>query len=112
MSSSEAASAASGARVVEELQQLVSRELDLFVTPLGGAIVAGDQACSMQTPEVAVHERIAGLRLIRGTFGKAEMPLAVFLPRVGLEERWRLSMSWRAFSTARSLTTYDAIRAL
>src|SRR4029450_12259987 len=40
----------------------------------------------MQTPEVAVHERIAGLCLIRGTFGKTEVPLAVFLPRVGLEE--------------------------
>jgi hypothetical protein len=37
--------------------------------------------------EVAVHERVPGLRLLGGAFGEAEVPGGVFLPGVGLEER-------------------------
>jgi hypothetical protein len=73
-------SAVSGAPLVQELQQLVRRELDLLVTPFGRSVVTGNQACAMKTTEVSVHERIARLRLICRTFCQAEVPFAVFLP--------------------------------
>ena len=40
-------------------------EFDLLVSPLGGAVVAGDQARPMHPPEVAVGElrRVAGTQL-------------------------------------------------
>jgi hypothetical protein len=44
----------------------VRGELDLLVPPLGGAVVAGDQAHAVQAPGVALHERVAGLRLVVG----------------------------------------------
>ena len=71
---------------VEVLQQIVSRKLDLFVPPFRRAVDASDQGRTVHASEVAVHERIAGLRLIRGTLGEAEMPGGVLLPRVALQE--------------------------
>ena len=62
-------------------------ELDLLVAPLGCPVVAGDQPHSMHAAEVAVHERVPGLRLLGGAFGEAEVPGGVFLPGVGLEKR-------------------------
>ncbi len=117
----------SAARLVEQLQQLVSRELDLLVTPLGRPVLAGDQPASMEAAKVAVDERVARLRLVGGAFGEPEVPLRVLLPgvrRVGTCSRRRpwaeprptrcrgrtggSRMSWRARSTARLLTVYDA----
>jgi hypothetical protein len=59
-----AADGPSGACVVEVLQELMGRKLDLFVTPLCGPVVAGDQAHSMDTAEVPVDERVPGLGLL------------------------------------------------
>ena len=72
---------------IEVLEEVVCCELDLLVTPLGCPVVAGDQPHSMHAAEVAVHERVPGLRLLGGAFGEAEVPGGVFLPGVGLEER-------------------------
>ena len=62
-------------------------ELDLLVPPLGGAVVAGDQAHPVQPPEVAVHERVARLRLVGGALGQPEVPERVVLEGVCLQER-------------------------
>src|SRR5919106_4163186 len=70
----------SHAQRVEPLQQLVRDELDLLVAPLGCAVVAGDQAHAMDPAEVAVDERVAGLRLVGGALGEPEGPLRVLLP--------------------------------
>ena len=43
----------SGALLVEPLQQVVSRELDLLVAPLGGPVQAGDQAHPVDAAEVS-----------------------------------------------------------
>src|SRR5687767_13940659 len=67
---------------VEDLQQLVSGELDLLVAPLGGAVQAGDQPVAVDPAEVAEDEREPRLRLLTGALGEAEVPLAVLLPGV------------------------------
>ena len=77
----------SAARSVEELQQLVSGELDLLVAPLRGAVVAGDQAGAVQATEIAVDECVACLGPVRGALGEAEVPFGVIAPGVRLEER-------------------------
>jgi hypothetical protein len=59
---------------------------NLGVLPLGGPVVAGDQAHAVQAPEVAEHEGVAGLRLLRRTVGEGEVPAGVLLPPVGLEK--------------------------
>ena len=69
---------------VEALQQVVRGELDGLVPPLGRAVDAGDQARAVHTAEVAVDERVAGLRLVVRALGEAEMPGGVFVPRVAL----------------------------
>ena len=81
------ASAAQALVLVEELEQLVRGELDLLVPPLRGAVLGGDQTGAMQAAKVAEDERVAGLRLVARAFGEPEMPLAVLVPRVALEER-------------------------
>src|SRR4029453_3366310 len=48
---------------------------------------AGDKAHPVQPAEVAVNERVAGLRLVWSAFGKAEMPGGVLVPRMGLQVR-------------------------
>ena len=72
---------------IETLQELMRGQLDLLVPPLGGAVVAGDQAHAVQPPEVAVHERVARLRLVVRPLGEPEVPGGVLLPGVLLEER-------------------------
>jgi hypothetical protein len=47
--------------VVEVLQELVGSKLDLFVAPLCGPVVAGDQAHAMDAPKVPIHERVPAL---------------------------------------------------
>ena len=61
-------------RLVEVEEQLVRGDHDLGVLPLGGAVVAGDQAHTVQPAEVAEHEGIAGLGLIGRTVGEREVP--------------------------------------
>jgi hypothetical protein len=51
----------SAADAVEVLQQVVRRELDLLVAPLGGAVDARDQPAAVDPAEVAVDERVARL---------------------------------------------------
>src|SRR5918994_7535664 len=72
----------SGAGFIQELQQLVSCEFDLFVPPLCCTVVAGDQASAVQAAEVSVDECVASLRLLRSALGEAEMPFGVLAPRV------------------------------
>jgi hypothetical protein len=64
----------------------VGRDLDLSVFPLRGPVVARDQAHAVQPTEVAEHEGITRLRLIRRSFGEPEVPRRVLTPVVRLEE--------------------------
>src|SRR6266508_130490 len=75
-----------GSRGVEFLQQPVGGTLNLFVSPLGGSVEAGDQATSMKTAEVTVDERISRLGLIGGTIGQPKEPARVVLPGVLLQK--------------------------
>ena len=70
---------------IEQLEQLVRRQLDLLVTPLGGAELAGDDARPMDPSEVADDERVATLRLVGRAIGQAEEPRAVRVPVVACE---------------------------
>src|SRR5262245_58412421 len=63
-------SAAQLPRVVQVHQEVLGRELDLPVGPLGGPVVAGDQAHPVQPAEVAEDERISRLGLVPGTLGE------------------------------------------
>ena len=65
----------------------MSRELDFLVAPFGGPVHAGNQARAVDTFEVAIGEAVPRLRLLPGPFSKAEMPLGVLVPGMGLEER-------------------------
>jgi hypothetical protein len=69
-------------RSIQQLQQLVSRELDLLVPPLGGSIVGGDQPCAVQAAQVAVGERVSGLGLVGSTLGETQVPRGVLAPGV------------------------------
>ncbi len=75
-----------GARAVEQLQQVVRRQLHVLVAPLGRAVDAGDQPGAVDAAEIAVHEGVAGLRLLRRPLGEAEVPFGVLVPGVGLQE--------------------------
>ena len=77
----------SAADAVEVLQEVVRRELDLLVAPLGGAVDARDQPAAVDPAEVAVDERVARLGLLRGALRQPEEPAAVVLPAVVLEVR-------------------------
>ena len=70
----------SGALRVEQLQQLVGRELDVLVAPLGGPILTRDQPRPVDATEVPVDERVPGLRLLRRPVGQSQMPLGVLVP--------------------------------
>jgi nitroimidazol reductase NimA-like FMN-containing flavoprotein (pyridoxamine 5'-phosphate oxidase superfamily) len=72
----------SGAGLVEELQELVHGEVDLFVPPLGRAIVARNKPGSVDTSEISVDECVARFRVLGRSAGETQMPFAVFLPRV------------------------------
>jgi hypothetical protein len=56
--------------LVEVLQEVVGGQLDLFVTPLGSPVLTGDDAGAMDAPEVAEHERVSRLRIVRGAIGQ------------------------------------------
>jgi hypothetical protein len=71
----------------------VRREFDLLVSPLGGAVVAGDQAHPVQTPEVAIHKRVARLRFISDALGQAQVSERVVRKLVRLQERVLLAGS-------------------
>jgi len=72
---------------VEALKQVVRGELDLLVAPLGSAEVAGDDARSMDAPEVAEDEGVPRLGLVVGARGQTQMPACVRLPIVLREIR-------------------------
>ena len=59
---------------------------DVGVLPLGGPVVAGDQAHAVQATKVAEHEGIAGFRLVRCAIGEREVPGRVLRPTMSLEE--------------------------
>jgi hypothetical protein len=65
----------------------VGGELELLVAPLGGPEVARDDATAMDAPQVADHEVVASLGLVRGSLAQAKVPLRVLIPRVPLEVR-------------------------
>ena len=71
--------------LVEQLQQVVGRELDVLVPPLAGPVDAGDQAGAVHAAQVAVHERVARLGLVVGTLGEPEVPGGVLVPGVLVE---------------------------
>src|SRR5215207_1840591 len=72
----------SGGRSIQQLQQVVSCELDLLVPPLRCPVLTGDQPRAMQAAEVSVDERVPRLRLVGGALGKAEVPFGVLAPGV------------------------------
>jgi hypothetical protein len=55
----------SGSLAIEVLQEIVSSEFDLFVSPLRGSVLASDQAGPMHSTKVPVDEGVlvGGLRL-------------------------------------------------
>ena len=67
---------------------------DLGVFPLGGPVVAGDQAHAVQATKVAKHEGIAGFGLVRCAIGEGEVPGRVLRPPVSLEEGVLLGRPW------------------
>src|SRR5215204_5408139 len=67
---------------------------DLGVLPLGGPVVAGDQAHAVQAIKVAEHEGIAGFRLVRCAIGEREVPGRVLRPTMSLKERVLLRRAW------------------
>ena len=74
----------SAAALVEVLEEVVGGQLDLLVAPLGGPVLAGDQAHAVEAAEVAVDEGVPSLGLVAGAIGE--------------------TMSWRARATACWLT--------
>src|SRR5689334_11160006 len=70
----------SGMPGVQALQQVVGGELDILVPPLGGPVLAGDDAHAVQTTQVAVDECVPGLGLVLGGVGEPEMPPRVLRP--------------------------------
>jgi hypothetical protein len=72
----------------------VCGEHDLGVLPLGGPVVAGDQAHAVQATKVAEHEGIAGLRLVRCAIGERKVPGRVLRPTMSLEKRVLLGRPW------------------
>src|SRR4026209_1406525 len=71
---------------VQLLEEIVGGELDRLLAPLRGAGAAGDEARSMDSPEVAEHEGVTSLCLVGRADRLAEMPRAVLVPRMPLEE--------------------------
>ena len=65
----------------------MSGQLDLLVPPLGGAVPASDQATAVNPPEIPVNEPVEGLGLLTRPVGEGQVPGAVLVPGVVLEER-------------------------
>jgi hypothetical protein len=62
------------------LQELMGGKLDLFVAPLGGPILTGDQTHPMDAPEVSIHECVSGLGLVIRTLSESQVPCGVVIP--------------------------------
>jgi hypothetical protein len=77
----------SRSRLVEVLQELMSGELDLLMSPLRGPVLTGDQAHPMDAAEIAIDERISSLRVVARTVGESEMPSGVLVPGVRVQKR-------------------------
>ncbi len=60
----------SGAGLVEQLQKLVGGELDLLVAPLGGPVVARNQARPMNAAKVPEDKGLSALGLVRRPIGE------------------------------------------
>ena len=54
------------ARVVEVLQEFMSRELDFLVSPLGRTVLTGNQAHPMDAPKVPIYECVSSLGVVAG----------------------------------------------
>src|SRR5262245_48200345 len=72
---------------VEVVEEVAGGALDLLVLPLCGPVLARDESHAVDAPEVAVNERVAALGLVLRAVGEREVPSAVLVPRVVLEER-------------------------
>jgi hypothetical protein len=70
------------APVVELLEELMGRELDVFVSPLSGPIVARDHAHPMDTAKVPIDEGVPRLGLFGRPIREPEMSLGVLVPGV------------------------------
>jgi hypothetical protein len=57
-------SRASGAGSIQELQEIVRCQLDLLVPPLGGAVMARNEAGAVEAAEVSVDEGVSSLGLV------------------------------------------------
>ncbi len=82
MAGPEAPGSADAGGAIQVLQELVGGQLDRLVPPLGGAVVAGDDAAAVDPSKVAHHECVSALRLVRGVIGQAEVPVGVVVPGV------------------------------
>jgi hypothetical protein len=58
------ASLPSGSGFVQQLQELMSCEFDLFVPPLSRSVMARDQAGAVEAAEITVDEGVSRLRLL------------------------------------------------
>ena len=78
----------SGSRpcVVEVLQELMGSELDLLVSPLGGTVLAGDQAHPVDALEVAIDECVSGVGVAARIVGESQMRRGVVVPGMRLQE--------------------------
>src|SRR5688572_1381113 len=65
---------------VKVLQQLMSGELDLFVSPLRCAVDACDQPRPMEPAEVAIDEPVPCLGLLCCSVSQAQVPLRILVP--------------------------------
>src|SRR5207247_3154904 len=68
------------AGLVQILEEIVRSELDLFMTPLSGSIVAGDEPGPVHSTEVSVDKRVPALRFVARVVVETEMPLGVLVP--------------------------------
>jgi hypothetical protein len=76
---------------------------DLGVLPLGGPVVAGDQAHAVQAMKVAEHEGIAAFRLGRCAVGEREVPGRVLGPPLALRNAF--CSAARGWTSAHRLRT-------
>jgi hypothetical protein len=60
----------------------VGCELDLLVPPLGGAVVACNQAGPVEAAEISVDEGVSRLGFVGRAIGESDVPFAVLAPRV------------------------------
>src|SRR5436190_21315017 len=71
---------------VEILEEPMSCQLDLLVTPFRGSEMAGDDAGPMDPTEIAEDEAVSRLGAVGGVNRQSQMPGRVPLPGVRREE--------------------------